>query len=52
MWFQLSPNRDQNADVSAIYNNSNVILGLDSRSMAVENIYQLDTENEYEQWSR
>ncbi|XP_017347367.1 hepatitis A virus cellular receptor 1 [Ictalurus punctatus] len=43
---------DQNQNPSAIYNNSEVSLGLNSRSMAVENIYQLDTENEYEQWSR
>ncbi|KAK3524422.1 hypothetical protein QTP70_027974 [Hemibagrus guttatus] len=43
---------DHNSNPSAIYNNSDVSLGLHSRSMVVENIYQVDTENEYEQWSR
>ncbi|TSL04347.1 T-cell immunoglobulin and mucin domain-containing protein 4 [Bagarius yarrelli] len=43
---------DQNSNISAIYSNSEVSIGLYNRSMAVENIYQLDTENEYEQWSR
>ncbi|KAM9451546.1 hepatitis A virus cellular receptor 2 homolog isoform 1-T1 [Clarias gariepinus] len=44
--------RDLNTNASAIYNNVEVSLGLNSRSMVVENVYQLDTENEYEQWSR
>ncbi|XP_027004780.1 hepatitis A virus cellular receptor 1 [Tachysurus fulvidraco] len=43
---------DQNSNPSAIYSNSEVSVGLYSRSMAVENIYQLETESEYEQWSR
>ncbi|KAF7697188.1 hepatitis A virus cellular receptor 1 isoform X1 [Silurus meridionalis] len=43
---------DQNSNREAIYNNSEVSLGLNSRSMAMENIYQIDTENAYEQWSR
>ncbi|XP_066502629.1 hepatitis A virus cellular receptor 1 [Hoplias malabaricus] len=40
----------QNSD-SAIYNNLNSSVGLHNRTMAVENIYQLETENEYERWS-
>ncbi|XP_058270789.1 hepatitis A virus cellular receptor 1 isoform X2 [Hemibagrus wyckioides] len=42
---------DQNSNPSAIYNNSDVSFGLHSRSMVVENVYQIDNENEYEQWS-
>ncbi|XP_051734635.1 hepatitis A virus cellular receptor 1 isoform X3 [Ctenopharyngodon idella] len=40
----------QNSDISVIYSNSGSSVGLYNREMAVENIYQIQTENEYEQW--
>lgn len=40
----------QNSDVSVIYSNSGSSVGLYNRDMAVENIYQIQPENEYEQW--
>ncbi|XP_017554171.1 hepatitis A virus cellular receptor 1 [Pygocentrus nattereri] len=36
---------------SVIYGNVNSTVGILNREMAVENVYQLDTENEYERWS-
>ncbi|XP_043077705.1 hepatitis A virus cellular receptor 1 isoform X1 [Puntigrus tetrazona] len=40
----------QNSDTSAIYSNSSSSVGLYNREMAVENVYQIQPENEYEQW--
>ncbi|XP_051533884.1 T-cell immunoglobulin and mucin domain-containing protein 4-like isoform X4 [Myxocyprinus asiaticus] len=40
----------QNSENSVIYNNSGSSLGLYNREMAVDNVYQIQTENEYEQW--
>ncbi|ROL48035.1 T-cell immunoglobulin and mucin domain-containing protein 4 [Anabarilius grahami] len=40
----------QNSDISVIYSNSGSTVGLYNREMAVENVYQIQTENEYEQW--
>ncbi|XP_042566949.1 hepatitis A virus cellular receptor 1 [Cyprinus carpio] len=39
-----------NSDNSVIYSNSGSSVGLYNREMAVENIYQIQPENEYEQW--
>ncbi|XP_067279997.1 hepatitis A virus cellular receptor 1 isoform X4 [Pseudorasbora parva] len=55
MWTQKKKTRaaldiTQNSDNSVIYSNSGSSVGLYNREMAVENIYQLQTENEYEQW--
>ncbi|XP_059382547.1 T-cell immunoglobulin and mucin domain-containing protein 4-like isoform X1 [Carassius carassius] len=41
----------QNSDNSVIYSNSGSSLGLYNREMAVENIYHIQPENEYEQWN-
>ncbi|XP_016323073.1 T-cell immunoglobulin and mucin domain-containing protein 4-like isoform X1 [Sinocyclocheilus anshuiensis] len=40
----------QNSENSVIYSNSGSSVGLYNREMAVENIYQIQAENEYEQW--
>ncbi|XP_056118021.1 hepatitis A virus cellular receptor 1 isoform X4 [Rhinichthys klamathensis goyatoka] len=40
----------QNSENSVIYSNSGSSVGLYNREMATENIYQIQTENEYEQW--
>ncbi|KAI7796350.1 putative hepatitis A virus cellular receptor 1-like protein, partial [Triplophysa rosa] len=40
----------QNSENSVIYNNSGSSIGLYSREMAVDNIYQIEPETEYEQW--
>uniref|UniRef100_A0A8C1L0H7 T-cell immunoglobulin and mucin domain-containing protein 4-like n=1 Tax=Cyprinus carpio TaxID=7962 RepID=A0A8C1L0H7_CYPCA len=40
----------QNSDNSVIYSNFGSSVGLYNREMAVENIYQIQPENEYEQW--
>lgn len=40
----------QNSDISVIYSNSGSTVGLYNREVAVENVYQIQTENEYEQW--
>ncbi|XP_051960496.1 T-cell immunoglobulin and mucin domain-containing protein 4-like isoform X1 [Xyrauchen texanus] len=40
----------QNSENSVIYSNSGSSLGLYNREMAVDNVYQIQTENEYEQW--
>ncbi|XP_050949835.1 LOW QUALITY PROTEIN: hepatitis A virus cellular receptor 1 [Labeo rohita] len=40
----------QNSDNSVIYSNSGSSVGLYNREMAVENVYQIQPENEYEQW--
>ncbi|KAI4877600.1 hypothetical protein NFI96_027359 [Prochilodus magdalenae] len=42
---------DLNSSTSVIYSNLNSTVGIQNREMAVENVYQLDTENEYERWS-
>ncbi|KAK7130935.1 hypothetical protein R3I94_016167 [Phoxinus phoxinus] len=39
-----------NSDNSVIYSNTGSSVGLYNREMATENIYQIQTENEYEQW--
>uniref|UniRef100_A0A8C1KHS2 Hepatitis A virus cellular receptor 1 n=1 Tax=Cyprinus carpio TaxID=7962 RepID=A0A8C1KHS2_CYPCA len=39
-----------NSENSVIYSNSGSSVGLYNREMAVENIYQIQPENEYEQW--
>ncbi|XP_058614346.1 hepatitis A virus cellular receptor 1 isoform X8 [Onychostoma macrolepis] len=41
----------QNSENSVIYSNSGSSVGLYNREMAVENIYQIQPENEYEQWN-
>ncbi|XP_059397978.1 hepatitis A virus cellular receptor 1 isoform X4 [Carassius carassius] len=40
----------QNSETSVIYSNSGSSLGLYNRDMALENIFQIHPENEYEQW--
>ncbi|XP_067232134.1 hepatitis A virus cellular receptor 1 isoform X7 [Chanodichthys erythropterus] len=40
----------QNSVNSVIYSNSGSTVGLYNREMAVENVYQIQTENDYEQW--
>ncbi|XP_056588109.1 hepatitis A virus cellular receptor 1 isoform X1 [Triplophysa dalaica] len=40
----------QNSENAVIYNNSGSTVGLYSREMAVNNIYQIEPETEYEQW--
>ncbi|XP_039549933.1 hepatitis A virus cellular receptor 1 isoform X3 [Pimephales promelas] len=40
----------QNSENSVIYSNSGSTVGLYNREMATENIYQIQSENEYEQW--
>jgi len=42
--------RTQNSENSVIYSNSGSTVGLYNREMATENIYQIQSENEYEQW--
>ncbi|XP_051537502.1 T-cell immunoglobulin and mucin domain-containing protein 4-like isoform X3 [Myxocyprinus asiaticus] len=54
-WKQKRKNRAvveiaQNSENSVIYSNSGSSLGLYNREMAMENVYQIQTENEYEQW--
>ncbi|XP_072518327.1 hepatitis A virus cellular receptor 1 isoform X2 [Salminus brasiliensis] len=53
MWKQkkkMSPTFDTTQN-SVIYSNLNSSEGLNNREVAVENVYQIDTENEYERWS-
>ncbi|XP_051956545.1 T-cell immunoglobulin and mucin domain-containing protein 4-like isoform X2 [Xyrauchen texanus] len=55
IWKQKRKNRAvveiaQNSENSVIYSNSGSSLGLYNREMAMENVYQIQTENEYEQW--
>ncbi|XP_026090356.1 T-cell immunoglobulin and mucin domain-containing protein 4 isoform X1 [Carassius auratus] len=40
----------QNSETSVIYSNSGSSFGLYNRDMALENIFQIQPENEYEQW--
>ncbi|TRZ03820.1 hypothetical protein DNTS_027809 [Danionella cerebrum] len=40
----------QDSDIAVIYSNSDSTVGLYSREMAVENVYQMQTESDYEQW--
>ncbi|XP_056302257.1 hepatitis A virus cellular receptor 1 isoform X3 [Danio aesculapii] len=40
----------QNSEISVIYSNSGSSVGLYNREMAVENVYQIQAESEYEQW--
>lgn len=38
------------SEISVIYSNSGSSVGLYNREMVVENVYQIQTESEYEQW--
>ncbi|KAK1788199.1 hypothetical protein P4O66_016664 [Electrophorus voltai] len=55
MWKQKRKRRTvemhQNIQDAIIYSNTDSSLGFHNRVMAVDNIYQLETENEYERWS-
>nr|XP_021324479.1 hepatitis A virus cellular receptor 1 homolog isoform X5 [Danio rerio] len=55
MWKQKKKTRAslevrQNSEISVIYSNSGSSVGLYNREMAVENVYQIQAESEYEQW--
>ncbi|XP_036444980.1 hepatitis A virus cellular receptor 1 [Colossoma macropomum] len=56
MWKQKRKSRGTldiayNLHPSVVYGNLNSTVGILNRETAVENVYQLDTENEYERWS-